>query len=200
MKETVLIIACGALAKEIVAIKNLNGWSHIKIQCLPAEYHNRPEKIPAAVRAEIARYRSDFEKVFVAYADCGTGGKLDDVLQDFDVQRLPGAHCYEFFSGRESFFELADDVPGSFYLTDFLTRHFDRLVKKGLGLDKHPELMSSYFGNYERLVYLSQTESPELESDARAHAEYLGLEYCHVHTGLQPVENNIREQVVEWRN
>ena len=200
MKETVLIIACGALAKEIVAIKKLNGWSHIKIQCLPAEFHNRPEKIPGAVRGEITKHRSDFDTVFVAYADCGTGGKLDDVLREFGVQRLPGAHCYEFFSGSESFFELADESPGTFYLTDFLTRHFDRLVRQGLGLDRHPELMSAYFGNYERLVYLSQTESPELESDARAHAEYLGLEYCHVHTGLQPVENNIREQVVEWRN
>ena len=200
MNETVLIIACGALAKEIVAIKDLNGWSHIKIQCLPAEFHNRPEKIPGAVRQEITKRQSAFKKIFVAYADCGTGGKLDEVLREFDVQRLPGAHCYEFFAGSDSFAELADEAPGTFYLTDFLTRHFDRLVKNGLGLDKHPELMSAYFGNYQRLVYLSQTESPELESDARAHAEYLGLEYSHVHTGLAPVGNNIREQVVEWRN
>jgi len=197
MKETVLIIACGALAKEIVEIKTLNGWSHIKIQCLPAELHNRPEKIPAAVRAEITKQRPLFKNIFVAYADCGTGGKLDEVLRDFDVQRLPGTHCYECFSGSESFGELADAVPGTFYLTDFLTRHFDRLVKNGLGLDAHPQLMSAYFGNYQRLVYLSQTESPELESDARAHAEYLGLDYCHVHTGLKRVENNIREQAVE---
>ena len=200
MKETVLIIACGALAKEIVVLKKLNGWSHIKIQCLPAEYHNRPEKIPAAVRAEIDKHRRAFENVFVAYADCGTGGKLDKVLAEFDVKRLPGAHCYEFFAGTNVFTELADEEPGTFYLTDFLTRHFDRLVKQGLGLDKHPELMSAYFGNYRRLCYLSQTESPDLVAMARAHADFLGLDYFHKHTGLKPVQQNIREQLVQWRN
>ena len=200
MKETVLIIACGALAKEIVEIKKLNGWSHIKIQCLPAEYHNRPEKIPAAVRAEIDKQRPAFDNIFVAYADCGTGGKLDKVLAEFDVKRLPGAHCYEFFAGTNVFTELADEEPGTFYLTDFLTRHFDRLVKQGLGLDKHPELMSAYFGNYRRLCYLSQTESPDLVTTARAHADFLGLEFSHKHTGLNPVEQNIKEQVVQWQN
>ena len=141
MKATVLIIACGALAKEIVQLKKLNGWSHIKIQCLPAELHNRPEKIPAAVRAEIEKYRNAYEHLFVAYADCGTGGMLDQVLAEYGVARLPGAHCYEFFSGSEVFNALADAELGPFYLTDFLTRHFDRPVKKGLGLAQHPELM-----------------------------------------------------------
>ncbi len=200
MKETVLIIACGALAKEIVGIKRLNGWSNIKIQCLPAELHNRPEKIAGAVRAEIEKQQSRFENIFVAYADCGSGGKLDEVLTEFKVQRLPGAHCYEFFAGANVFKELADEEPGTFYLTDFLARHFDRLVKQGLGLDRHPELMSAYFGNYRRLCYLSQSDSPALISAARAHAEFLGLEYCHRHTGLEPLQHNIREQVVQWRN
>jgi len=199
MKETVLIIACAALAKEIVEIKRLNAWSHIRIQCLPAEYHNRPEKIPPAVRAEIEKQRPAFDKIFVAYADCGTAGKLDQVLSDLDVERLPGAHCYEFFAGSRVFGELADEEPGTFYLTDFLTRHFDRLVKQGLGLDRHPELMSAYFGNYNRLCYLSQTVSAKLEAAARKHAEFLGLEYQHEHTGLGAVEKNIREQVVQWR-
>ena len=200
MKASVLLIACGALAKEIVEIKKLNGWAHIKVQCLPAELHNRPEKIPGAVRTEIQKYQSEFDSIFVAYADCGTGGMLDKVLADYDIERLPGAHCYEFFSGSNVFGELADEEPGTFYLTDFLTRHFDRLVKTGLGLDRHPELMAAYFGNYRRLVYLAQSESPKLEVMAKAHAEYLGLEYVHKHTGLDSVEKNLKEQVVQWRN
>ena len=198
--ETVLIIACGALAKEVVEIKTLNGWTHIKIQCLPAELHNRPEKIPAAVKSEIEKYGSDFEHIFVAYADCGTGGQLDETLAEFGIERLPGAHCYEFFAGAATFGELAEEEPGTFYLTDFLTRHFDRLVKVGLGLDRHPELMSTYFGNYQRLVYLSQSESPKLEAQAKSHADFLGLEFMHRHTGLGHVGRNIEEQVVQWRN
>ena len=136
MQETVLLIACGALAKELVEINRLNGWEHIRIQCLPAELHNRPEKIPAAVRGEIEKYQSEFEAIFVAYADCGTGGMLDKTLAEFGIERLPGAHCYEFFSGAKAFADLAGEEPGTFYLTDFLTRHFDRLVKVGLGLDQ----------------------------------------------------------------
>ncbi len=198
-QETVLIIACGALAKEIVEIKKLNGWSHIEIQCLPAEMHNRPEKIPAAVRAEIESRRADFENIFVAYADCGTGGRLDKVLAEFDIERLPGAHCYEFFAGANVFADFADKEPGTFYLTDFLTRHFDRLMKKGLGLDKHPELMSAYFGNYQKLVYLAQTESPKLQQQAQAHADYLGLEYVYHHTGLNPVAHNFSEKIIQWQ-
>jgi hypothetical protein len=198
--ETVLLIACGALAKEIAGLRKLNGWDHIRIQCLPAELHNRPEKIPPAVRAEIEKSRATFEHIFVAYADCGTGGALDKVLCEFGIERLPGAHCYEFFAGSESFLQIAEDEPGTFYLTDFLTRHFDRLVRKGLGLDRHPELMSQYFGNYRQLVYLSQSTSSELEEAARKHADYLGLEYAHRHTGLAPIEGNIKEQVVQWRN
>ncbi|MCJ7590061.1 MAG: DUF1638 domain-containing protein [Woeseiaceae bacterium] len=200
MKKTVLLIACGALAKEIVQINRQNGWEHIRVQCLPADLHNRPEKIPAAVKAEIEKYRSEFESIFVAYADCGSGGMLDKMLAEYGVERLPGAHCYEFYTGAKAFAELADEEPGTFYLTDFLARHFDRLVKVGLGLDKHPELMPAYFGNYRRLVYLSQSPSPELVADAKAHAEFLGLEYIHKHTGLDPVTENMREQVVLWRN
>ena len=200
MKASVLLIACGALAKEIVEIKKRNNWSHIKVQCLPAELHNRPEKIPGAVKAEIEKYQSEFDSIFVAYADCGTGGMLDKVLADYDIQRLPGAHCYEFFAGSNAFKELADEEPGSFYLTDFLTRHFDRLVKKGLGLDRHPELKSAYFGNYRRLVFLAQSESPKLKAMAKAHAEYLGLDYVHRQTGLDLVEANLKEHVVQWQN
>lgn len=200
MRPTVLLIACGALAKEIVALQKRNGWSHMKVQCLPPELHNRPEKIPAAVRAMIEKHREQFEHIFVAYADCGTGGLLDRVLAEFNIERLPGAHCYEFFTGETAFAELAKAEPGTFYLTDFLTRHFDRLVKKGLGLDKHPELTTAYFGNYRRIVYLSQTKSDRLAALAEEHAQYLGLEYEHIHTGLGNVEHEIKEHTVRWLN
>jgi uncharacterized protein DUF1638 len=198
MRPTVLLIACGALAKEIVALQKRNGWSHMKIQCLPAELHNRPEKIPAAVRATIEKHRGQFEHIFVAYADCGTGGLLDQVLDEFNIERLPGTHCYDFFAGETAFAELGEAEPATFYLTDFLTRHFDRLVRKGLGLDKHPELMTVYFGNYRRIVYLSQTKSDKLEAVAEEHARYLGLRYEHRHTGLGKVEQQIKEHTVQW--
>jgi len=199
-EPTVLIIACGALAKEIVELQRLNGWSPIRIQCLPAELHNRPEKIPAAVEAAIEKYRDVYDQLFVAYADCGTGGALDKLLRRYGIERLPGAHCYEFYAGSKAFAALAEHEPASFYLTDFLARHFDRLVKRGLGLDRHPELMPEYFGNYKRLVYLSQAESAQLETAARGHADYLGLAFEHWHTGLGPVGQEIGEHLVQWRN
>ena len=200
MTVNVLLIACGALAREIVELTRLNNWDHLKIQCLPAELHNRPEKIPAAVRTEIEDKRDNYEHIFVAYADCGTGGMLDKVLAEYGIERLPGAHCYEFFAGSTAFAALADSEPGTFYLTDFLTRHFDRLVKSGLGLDTHPELMPQYFGNYQRLVYLAQSESPDLNIMAEQHAGYLGLDYERVYTGLEHVGHDISEKVVRWQN
>jgi len=200
MKSPVLLIACGALAREIVELKRLNNWTHLKLRCLPAELHNRPEKIPAAVRAEIEDRRDDFEQIFVAYADCGTGGLLDRVLAEYGVDRLSGAHCYEFFAGSAAFHELAEAQIGTFYLTDFLAQHFDRLIKKVLGLDEHPELMPVYFGNYTRLVYLSQSAAPELAAMAEQHAQYLGLEYQYVHTGLGNVARGISEKVIQWQS
>jgi len=200
MKIPVLLIACGALAREMVKLKRLNNWTHLKIQCLPAELHNRPERIPEAVRAEIEDKRDQFEQIFVAYADCGTGGLLDKVLTEYGVDRLSGAHCYEFFAGSAAFQELVETEMGTFYLTDFLARHFDRLIKKGLGLDEHPELMPMYFGNYKRLVYLSQSDSPELAAMAEHHAQYLDLEYQFVHTGLDNVAREITEKVIQWQN
>ena len=197
---SVLVISCGALAREIVELQRLNDWTHIKIQCLPAELHNRPHKIPGAVEAAIEKYKDEYEHLFVAYADCGTGGALDKVLEKHGVARLPGAHCYEFYSGSGEFAALSENEPATFYLTDFLTRHFERLVKQGLGLDNHPQLLETYFGNYRRLVYLSQVDSAELETMARQWADYLGLDYEHRHTGLAPVGRNIGEHVVQWQN
>ena len=179
----VLIIACGALAREIVALKKLNGWSAVDVQCLPPELHNRPERIPAAVREAIAANRERYARMFVAYADCGTGGRLDAVLQLEGIERLPGAHCYEFFATAGAFAELSEAEPGTFYLTDFLVRHFERLVVSGLGIDRHPELALEYFRNYRRMVYLSQLRDPQLIESARQIAHRFGLAYEERHTG-----------------
>jgi hypothetical protein len=172
-----LIIACGALAHEITALRRANGWDKLDVRCLPAELHNRPEKIPAAVRALIHASRGRYSSIFVAYGDCGTGGLLDEVLREEGVERIPGAHCYEFFATGPVFAALADAEPGTFYLTDFLLRHFERLVIRGLGLDRHPELFSVYFGNYRKLVYLAQGPGAKSEEQARAIAARMGLEF-----------------------
>ena len=176
-----LVIACGALAHEIAALRQANGWSTLDVICLPPELHNRPEKIAGAVREKIHERRNDYSEIFVAYADCGTGGALDKVLAEEGVERIAGAHCYEFFATPSAFAALSDAEPGTFYLTDFLLRHFDRLVIRGLGIDRHPELQATYFGNYRRLVYLAQAPNPESEAAARAIAGRLGLE-CEVRT------------------
>ena len=159
----------------------------MEFQCLPAELHNTPDKIPAAVISRIERERENFEQIFVAYADCGTGGLLDKALQGTGVDRIPGAHCYEFLAGSGVFHELSEEEPGSFYLTDFLVRHFDRLVVRGLGLDRQPQLMPVYFGNYRRIVYLAQTESAELQAMAQSQADFLGLDYHFRFSGDRPL-------------
>ena len=199
MTAPVLLISCGALAREIVALTRLNDWDHLKIQCLPADLHNTPEKIPGAVRDMIDDKRADFDQIFVAYADCGTGGMLDEVLSEFGISRLSGAHCYEFFAGSAAFRDLADAEAGTFFLTDFLARHFERLIVNGLALDEHPELMPMYFGNFRRLVYLAQSDSPELAAKAKQHACYLGLDYERVRTGLENVTRQISDSVIRQR-
>ncbi len=183
-----LVIACGALAREIVDLKRINGWRHMTVQCLPAELHNYPNKIPIAVRAKIREMRADYDQVFVAYADCGTGGLLDRVLEEEGVARIPGAHCYQFYAGTPLFESLADAEPGTFYLTDFLARHFDRLIWKGLGMDRHPQLADEYFRNYKKLVYLAQVEDDDLLAQARRAAHTLKLEFEHRITGYGDLE------------
>ncbi|HPE62301.1 MAG: DUF1638 domain-containing protein [Thiothrix sp.] len=189
-----LVIACGALAREILALRERNGWSHLKLTCLPAELHNRPERIPQQVRELIQRHRPHFAAIFVAYADCGTGGLLDRVLEEEGVERLPGAHCYQFFAGQQDFDRLAEQEPGSFYLTDFLARHFERLVIGSLKLDRYPELMPQIFGHYRRLVYLSQTRDPALRQAAEQAAARLGLAFEHIHTGYGELEGSLHVQ------
>jgi len=172
-----LVIACGALAHEVIALKRANRWDALEVRCLPAELHNRPERIPAAVRALIRSSRCHYRSIFVAYADCGTGGELDRVLAEEGVERIPGAHCYEFFATSPVFAALAESEIGTFYLTDFLLRHFERLVIRGLGLDRHPELFASYFGHYRKLVYLAQAPEPGAVESARAIAQRMGLAF-----------------------
>jgi hypothetical protein len=183
MQPRRLIVACGALAREIAALRKANGWSSLDVVCLPPELHNRPERIAGAVREKIREHRKDYEAIFVAYGDCGTAGALDKVLAEEGVERIPGVHCYEFFAGTAAFAELAESEPGSFYLTDFLLRHFDRLVIQALGIDRHPELQPVYFGNYRRLVYLAQSPKPDAEAEARKVADRLGLELVVRQTG-----------------
>ncbi len=178
-----LIIACGALAREMLALIEANGWGHVALECLPAKLHNRPEKIPDAVREKVAESRDRFERILVGYADCGTGGLLDRICDEEGVERIGGPHCYSFYAGEAAFEALHEEEIGSFYLTDYLTRHFDTLIIKGMGLDRHPELMEIYFGNYRRLVYLAQTEDTALQEKAKAAAARLGLEYEYRFTG-----------------
>jgi Protein of unknown function (DUF1638) len=179
-----LIIACGALAHELAALRRASGWTALEVCCLPPGLHNRPERIAPAVQAKIREHRGAYRSIFVAYGDCGTGGRLDAVLRQEGVERLPGAHCYEFFAGARAFAELAQAEPGTFYLTDFLTRHFERLVVQGLGIDRHPELAQEYFRNYRQVVYLAQTPSAALLAEARRIAARLGLAFAHRETGF----------------
>lgn len=181
--QPALIIACGALAREIKALIRANGWQGVRLECLPASLHNRPERIPEAVRGRLSAARREGVRVFVAYADCGTGGRLDRVLDDYGAERLPGAHCYDFYAGQAVIAALGEEQPGTFYLTDFLVRHFDRLVLRELGIERHPQLAATYFGHYRRLVYLSQRDDPLLREAAQRAARRLGLDYEYRHTG-----------------
>ena len=181
----ILVIACGALAREVLALR----LDHIDIACLPAQLHNHPKQIPEAMRAKIRANREAYDEILCLYGDCGTGGELDRVLAEEGVSRIEGAHCYEFYAGGEAFSELAEEEPGTFYLTDFLVRHFDALVIRGLGLDRFPELRDDYFGNYRRVVHLAQFEDADLETKAKAAAERLGLAYERRFTGLDGIRS-----------
>ena len=188
-KQVVNIIACGALANELVALKMLNQWDHFNIDCLPAKYHSTPDLIPDAIRKKISQVRLQNDgEILIAYGDCGTGGLLDEVLEETGTTRLPGAHCYQFFAGHDVFNDLHEAEIGTFYLTDFLTQHFETYVWKMLGLDRKPELLEMYFGNYKKLVYLAQTENSELNKKAEECADRLGLSYERLFTGYGEME------------
>ncbi|MFM7656172.1 MAG: DUF1638 domain-containing protein [Paracoccaceae bacterium] len=179
----VLLVACGALAHEVLALKRFNGWDHLHLQCLPAKLHLYPDQITAEVARTVAEQRGRFERIFVLYADCGTGGLLQAKCAELGVEMLAGPHCYSFFEGNDAFAAHAEDELTAFYLTDFLVRQFDAFVWKPMGLDRHPGLRDMYFGNYTKLVYQAQTDDPALDAKAQDCAARLGLAYERRFTG-----------------
>lgn len=187
---SVLLIACGALAREILDLKAANGWTHLDLTCLPAKLHLYPEKITEAVREAVDKHRDAYETIFVVYADCGTGGLLEAACKEMGVEMIAGPHCYSFFEGNTAFSESGDDI-GTFYLTDFLVRQFDAFVWKPMGLDRHPELRDMLFGNYTKLIYQAQTDDPVLTEKARACADKLALPFERRFTGYGDLETEL---------
>lgn len=188
-RQSVMIIACGALAREILTLKRVNGLDHVSLGCLPAELHNRPERIAGAVQEAIIEARPHYGRIVVAYAECGTAGALDKVLEAENVERLDGPHCYAFYSGLDNFLKAGERDIDAFYLTDFLARHFDKLVFGALGLDRHPELRDEYFRHYSRLIYLAQSEDRNLQAKAEDAARRLRLNFEIRHTGYGELQN-----------
>ena len=195
MSDSVLVIACGALVREITDLKERYGWDHLHLKCIDAKLHMRPALIPDRLRDLIRKYKNEYDEIFVAYADCGTRGEIDRVIEDEGIQRLPGAHCYQFFAGSERFAVMSEAEPGTFYLTDFLAQHFDQFVTKPLKFAEHPELREMYFGNYKRLFYVSQKKDEALLAAARAAAASLELEFEHVHVGYGELESGLKNMV-----
>ena len=187
----ILLIACGALAREILDLKSANGWTHLDLTCLPANLHLYPDKITAAVREAVKKHRADYQKIFVVYADCGTGGLLKAACDDMGVEMVAGPHCYSFFEGNETFAATSESEFTSFYLTDFLVRQFDAFVIKPMGLDRHPELRDMYFGNYTKLVYQAQTDDPALTKKAKTCADRLGLAFERRFTGYGDLQTSL---------
>ncbi len=195
-RRSVAVIACGALSHELQYLRTVNGWDHVDLFCLDAGLHNRPQQIPARLQQKIAGLRGGYESIFVAYADCGTGGAIDAVLAQEGVERLPGPHCYSFYAGEREFAHLAESEPATYYLTDFLAAHFERLVIRGLKLDRYPQLRDDYFGNYTRVLYLSQRVDEALLEKARAAAGRLGLQFVHRHCGHGELESALRAHMI----
>ncbi len=195
-KGSILLIACGALAREILDIKTRNGWDHMALTCLPAILHVHPERITQAVEDAVAKHQGDFDKIYIVYADCGTGGLLQAACEKLGVEMVKGPHCYSFFEGNQAFQDRREDETTAFYLTDFLARQFDAFVWRPLGLDRHPELRDMYFGNYTKLVYQAQIDSPELTERARECADRMGLEFERRFTGYGDLENTLSD----WAN
>ena len=191
-----LVIGCGALAEELSALKRANQWTALDIKCLDAALHNRPERIADRLESVLAQHHGEYTNILIAYADCGTGGAVDRVARQFNAQRLPGAHCYEFYATSPVFEALAEAEPGTFYLTDFLVRHFDRLVIEEMKLDEHPELEEMLFGRYRKVVYLAQVASSELLDEAERAATRLKLPLEVVTTGYGLLAKTVEEEVI----
>ena len=191
--KDILIIGCGAIAHEINEIIKLNNWNNVSLQCLNADLHNTPKKLPTKIKETIESNLKEYSKIFLAYADCGTGGLIDSMLKNYDIERLEGAHCYEFYAGSRLFKDLSDREIGTFYLTDFLVKNFKRLIIDGLGISKHPSLKDEYFKNYKNIVYLAQKHDNDLELKAKDCANYLNLEYSVHYTGLDNFEDQLNK-------
>ena len=191
-----LVIGCGALAEELSALKRANQWTALDIKCLDAALHNRPERIADRLESVLAQHHAEYTNILIAYADCGTGGAVDRVARQFNAQRLPGAHCYEFYATSPVFAALAEAEPGTFYLTDFLVRNFDRLVIEEMKLDEHPELEEMLFGRYRKVVYLAQGDSSELLDQAERSATRLKLPLEVVTTGYGLLAKTVEEEVI----
>jgi hypothetical protein len=189
----VLIIACGALAREILALIKLNRWTHMTLTCLPAKLHLYPDKITQAVEQAVVKHRTEFESIFIAYADCGTGGLLLDKCKELGVEMIKGPHCYSFFEGNEVFEKTSENEITAFYLTDFLVKQFDAFVWKPMGLDRHPELRDMYFGNYTKLVYQAQVNDPLIDAKAELISEKIGLPLERRFTGYGDLETALAE-------
>lgn len=188
-EQKVLVIACGMIAREVLAVKERLRLDHLELTCLPADFHFHPDRIAPAMDEAIARARAQgWQTIFAGYGDCGTGGMLDSVLARHGVARIAGPHCFAFYQGLAAFEARGDDDMTSFYMTDFLCRQFDAFFIRPLGLDRHPELARVYFGHYETLVYLAQTDDPALDSVAEGAAAMLGLAYERRFTGFGDLE------------
>ena len=194
-RRRTLVIGCGALANEILDVVHLNRWANMEVTCLPAEWHMTPHRIPDGVRRKIRENRPFFDDIYCLFGDCGTGGELDAVLMEEDVERISGHHCFAFYAGAIDFGTLQKNEPATFYLTDFFIRHFERFTLRHLGLDTSLELLSDYFGNFRRVVYLAQSRDRDLGKQAKLAAARLGLPLEVVFTGLE----NISGALASWR-
>jgi Protein of unknown function (DUF1638) len=183
MSERLLVLACGALAREVLAIVQANGWQHVEVRHLPPELHATPRRIPRALEETLQEATGSYDRVFVAYADCGTTGGIDEVCERYGATRLEGAHCYAVYAGLAEWDALQEEEAGTFYFTDFFVRNFDSFVGRPLGLDRYPELIRDILGNYRRVVYLAQKDDPDLRERAEECAASLGLEFEFRQTG-----------------
>lgn len=189
----ILLIACGALAREILTVKTRNGWDYMDLTCLPAILHIHPEKITQAVREAVEKHREVYNQIYVVYADCGTGGLLEVACKDLGVEMVKGPHCYSFFEGNDVFDARKEDETTAFYLTDFLARQFDAFIWKPMGLDRHPELRDMYFGNYTKVVYQAQLDDPDLTARAKNCANKMGLAFERRFTGYGDLETTMAQ-------
>jgi hypothetical protein len=193
MDKRSLVIACGALAREIRQLIQINQWTHVHLECLPASLHNTPNKIPARLAAKLDAVRGHYDRILIAYADCGTAGEIDKLIaKESNVIRLDGPHCFSVLAGEQQHDAIMADTPGTFWLTDFLVRHFKTMVIQSLGLDKHPELKRLYFEHYQQAVYISQTDDEKLLASAQEAANFLGLKLRHIHTGYGQMTQKLK--------